>query len=692
MTPLMQQYLAIKKRFQDCILLFRLGDFYEMFFEEAEEVSRILGIKLTARQEIPMCGIPYGNIDFYLKKLLDHNKKVAFCEQIDSSDSSKIMERDVIRIVTRSTFVDYSQKDYNFLLAIKQHHNIFQLCYFDMGTNESFYEETEASMLFSTIIKINPTEIITSEKYEELNIFDDICRISHGDSAQNLLKNYLHILKYDVTINPINKNSEYMDLGSKTLDNLEIIQGKLSLFTLLDKTQTPMGRRLLKDILVRPLINQKNIENRLNTIENYIQKIKQGEFIPLKIGDLPKNYYKIKNLNELEDFVYSLDELLNKNYFGDNFIIDYKQKIEFEKSQIQILIDKQKQILEKISILQENYEKLLGIKIKIKNNNLIGYFIEIRKNITVSKDFILKQGLVDCSRYTSQDLLLLEQEINEIQLEINEKNQLAFERLKHNFPEENFKKLINIISWLDFYQSSATVAIEYKYFKPQFNNQNIFIVQKGRHALIEKTRNFIYNDLDLNDIWIITGPNMGGKSTFLRQNALIVLMAQCGLFVPGEVNMPIFKSLFVRMGASDNITMGDSTFMTEMKECAEILHKATAQSFVILDEVGRGTGLKDGLAVSIAIIEYLHDIIRCKALISTHYNELSSCENYLSRLENHCVYIENNKLMFKITKGISKSSHGLFVAQIANLPDQIIQRSNNIENNIVITVNVPKEI
>lgn len=705
----MLQYKEIKKRFENFIILFRLGDFYEMFYEEAEEVSKILGITLTARQGIPMCGIPHGNMDFYIKKLLENNKKIAFCEQVGQVDpNTKIMKRDVVRIVTKSTFIDETQKDYNYLLAIKKRNDIFQLCYFDLGTNICFFEEIESAFLFSAIIRINPSEILLEEKHKELAVFDDIIILNKknkDESVVQMLTLYLKSLGYDVMLQPINQNESYMRLGKKTLQNLEVLESfhgdkKQGLLFLLDETETPMGRRILRDVLVRPLIKLEQITQRLEIVKLFIKRLENNEFVKLCTGDLPKIYNRIKDLDQWLEFIDLLDNIFiniiqkmpNLENFmkkPHNFIEDYKKLQKEQMIIIENLENKKSLILKEIINLQEKLEKEFNLKIKIKNNNLIGYYLEI-KNSSCNKipsEFLLKQGLVDHSRYTTEQLIKLEGEIAQINMEIiNEKN-ILWQVFKNKFNEKEFYELSNYIGWVDHFQNAAKIAIKNKYYEPVFINtdSNLMEILECRHATIEQKEKFIKNDLILDGMWLITGPNMGGKSTFLRQNALVVLMAQCGLFIPAKAKLPIFHSLFIRIGASDNIVMGESTFMTEMIECSEILQEATHKSFVLLDEIGRGTSMQDGLAISIAIIEYLHDIIRCNTLISTHYNELNHCEDYLSKLSNYCVQILDDTLMFKIIPGVAKS-YGISVAKMAKIPSSIIKRCEEIFKNIKISV------
>lgn len=734
MTPLMRQYNEIKNSFLNNILFFQLGDFYELFNDDAILVSSLLGLTLTKRGETPMCGIPVGNLNFYIKKLVNETPKpIAIASQTtEPTDGKGLVKREVTKIITKGNYVDMLSFDNNFILSIipDKKENICYICYADLSTGETFTEEISRTNLLSEIYRINPSEILieaSKENMLELGMFEEIITeyALNSSEKQNhrslaLIVAYKNYLKNTIELKVKHRNNQtYMKFGDNTLKNLDIFENydsKYTLFSILNKTQTPEGKRYLKSVLCRPIIDKKKIEIRLDAIEETIKYLYNIEKISIPSGDLSKminNIADIKILKKTSELILNYQQIIQNTPF--NFLKTYKNSahsslknhlyileniledtnnITFIHEEIRNLQQERNSILENIYALPEKYK----INCKVKNNNLIGFFFEFTKNTDlIPKNWILKQGLSTSSRYTNEDLILLENQFKTLENQLVTIEKELFHKMKDLLLEEieEIKKLTEIIGKLDFILSCAQNAIELSMIRPKFSEDNKINIHGGYHpVLFSKDRNFIDNDLFLDHSVsqiIITGPNMGGKSTFLRQNALCILMAQCGMFVPAKLyESKIFSSLFVRMGASDNIAEKESTFMVEMKECSNIINSIDENSFVVLDEIGRGTSTRDGISISMAIIEYISQEINCFALISTHYKEL--CSSTLQKLQffKADVKISNNNneskivnkiiFLYKIVPGIAEDSFGIHVAEMSNLPQSILTRARSILN------------
>lgn len=743
LTPLMKQYENIKNRYKDYIVFFRLGDFYEMFYEDAKIVSNLLGLTLTSRGEgIAMCGVPAANYEFYARKLVtEFGKKIAVCDQTETPEEAKkqnrsLVNREVVKKITKGTYVDEIDYKNNFVMVILKEEENYHLVYGDLGTGDCFSENVSKEFIHSAIFRINPSEIILKKNLEEMSLYEESIVIFNERSeleeetelnqfqkeGLEILTGYFKSNGYSFTPNFISLDSNiYMKSNSNTIKNLEILSSyigdkKNSLVEFLDYTKTPMGKRVLRNNIMKPLAKVSIIEQKLDCVEYFVNRLASSGSIRFDVGDLNKivnrinsakdlrklgeniqqALIKIKILEKLPTYLFKIEESIgyisvhediinnispNCGEIGDGTVFKFSKVVQDLKKE-------EEEVIEQMNNLPSKY----GVYCKLKHNNLIGFFLETNYKGNVPEFFMLKQGLANSSRYTTRELVNLEGKIKEIRekMEISEK--ALFNDFLKRIKEEkaSIEKLSNFIGELDYFQSCALCALENNYYRPKFvQEKNVLEVEEGRHPIIErKTEIFIKNNTKMNKnerIFFITGPNMGGKSTYLRQNALFVLMAQCGMFVPGKMKSSVFDGLFVRMGAGDNTTEGDSTFMVEMKECTEIIKKSTESSFVVLDEVGRGTSTGDGTSICIAILEYLHDIKGCLTMISSHYNEIADKISYLNALcfKRMKVYIKDSKITFmhEIEDGISSSSFGIEVAEKSGLPQQIIERSKEILKN-----------
>ena len=791
LTPMMKQYMSIKEENQDAILFYRLGDFYEMFFEDALTASRELEIALTARdsgggQKAPMCGIPHHVAENYLTKLVEKGHKIAIVDQVEDPKESKgIVKRSITRIITPGTITDLEgkQKDNNFLLSIFSQNNSFGVSYIDITTGE--FKTTEilnannARDLIDLVAKVNPKEILINKKIEaksfndyidHKNIFVSVFNVKNKDIIKNIkainehlsdkidksiekklfavlsismLLDYIYLFQTSNLshINSIEylESTKYMKIDANTRDNLEIHKNqydsskKNTLSWVLDKTKTPMGSRMLNSWLEFPLLNQKEIECRLNIVEflfNNFEFSRQLSDNLSQVFDLERILSKISysraNGKDLINLKYSLDviplikkSLLNVN---SNELINIGKTLDDLQDLYQIIdkaivdnppltitegelikdgysedLDQLKKDSKEGKIELIEYENHLKNDTNIKNlkigfNNNIGYYVELTKgSISQAPDyFIRRQTLKNSERYITEELNNISDKILGSQADTTELEYKIFAEIRGIIANNatRIKTTTELISRLDALNSFAIVARSNNYVRPTFNSDNKIFIENGRHPVIEKTMDqniFIPNDTnigeDSNLIQIITGPNMAGKSTYMRQMALIILMAQIGSFVPASnANLSISDALFTRIGASDNLSKGESTFMVEMKEMSNIINNATDKSFVILDEVGRGTSTNDGLSIAISIVEYLSRHIKCKTFFATHYHELTTVTDELKNVTNLKVDIleDNGELIFlrKILPGYADKSYGIEVAKLSGLPQEIISRAN----------------
>lgn len=800
MTPMMKQYMEIKSNYEDSILFFRLGDFYEMFFDDALIASRELEITLTQRgvgkdKKTPMCGVPHHAVEPYIAKLVDKGYKVAICEQLESPSEAKgIVKRDVVKVVTPGTITDTNaldEKSNNFLACIYCDEYGAGISYVDNSTGELYTTEIIGNkqsiwnFILDEVGKIRPSEIILNDKLMKnkkiikiietnfkpyFNKYDDVLidikfctdTIKNHFNDEDLGKNPIHKKKYSILSTGLLLNylketqkialthinqviyydvKNYMELDINTRINLEInetIMGKGkkgSLIWLLDKTSTAMGGRLLKSWLEQPLINQETIENRLDIVEifsrdviltgeirDYLKniydlerlmgKITYGscnarDLISLKnsIEELPK----IKNLlinsghKPLEKLVMQIDtlddlfELIN-NSIEDDPPISVKEggiiKRDFNENlkKLKTIAENGKEWLTNLEIEEK---KRTGIKsLKIGYNKLFGYFIEVTKSNLdlVPDEYIRKQTLVNSERYITPKLKDMESTILGSEEKMIDLEYKIFVKIRDQIEKETkrIQKVSKIISKIDALNSLGYVAYTNNYVRPKINKQGAIEIIEGRHPVVEKTLiddQFVPNDAVLNNkdnkCLIITGPNMAGKSTYMRQVALITLMAQVGSFVPAkEAYIGLVDRIFTRIGASDNLSQGESTFMVEMNEVANIINNATKDSLIILDEVGRGTSTYDGLSIAWAVVEYIAETIGAKTLFATHYHELTQLENKIPGVKNYTILAEEQEegivFLRKIIEGSTNKSYGVEVAKLAGINQRVIMRANEI--------------
>lgn len=807
LNPLMRQYIDIKMQYQDCLLFFRLGDFYELFFEDAKIASNLLNLFLTTRnknaeKEIAMCGMPFHSLNTHVKKLLESNYKVAICEQIESPleakkrGSKSLVKRCVQQILTPGTIVDESilninQPNYIVSIKLSQDENECFFCFADVGASEIGSFSCIIFEVESEIEKLSPREILISTSDYQNQILIKVLHpfkdkvVTRDDAFFSLTKNkrvienfyniqtcksistnlsssnikVIGVILDYIAINqkkniflpkPIIINTKnFLLLESSTQKNLEIISSgeggkKNTLFSILNKTVSKEGSRLLYRYLIRPLIDIDQIKDRLKLTRFFYKNKDLKYFVQqhLKIGGDAKrslakismkkfdlqDFVNIKNTleisrvikdkfmcirNDISDFPSLLDSLMSQML--QNFEIEKEICSTLKIGQLPISTSQGgfinpsyhpmlKDLTEKISfyqkkkqLLSQRYKNITGVEsLKIQNNNVIGTFIEVpikQSHKVNNKIFIHKQTTINTSRFITQELLDLSKELlnfstQSIDLENKILNDLSEQILEYGLQIE---KLCNTLAVLDVFCSFAQVAFDNEYVEPKmYLNENTIITQ-GRHPIIEKSlksraKDFIPNDCSFfnnQEILIITGPNMGGKSTFLRQNAIIVLMSQIGSFVPArEAKISVVDKIFSRIGANDNLSKGQSTFMLEMIETSSILSQATKSSLIILDEIGRGTSTYDGVSIAAACVEYLSKYLGSKCLFATHYHELVELENQLNNVVNYTTSIrEDNKDIafdYIIKKGKANKSYGIHVAKIAGLPEFVIERAKQI--------------
>ena len=787
----MRQYLQCKQKCLDCIMFYRLGDFYEMFFDDAELVSNLLELTLTAKacglkDKAPMCGVPAKARDYYISKLVELGYKVAICEQLeDPSQSKGLVKRDIIRIVTPGTTIEENldNTNSNYLLSIYEKNNKYALSYLDISQGDVHTTILEKEYIEEELSKIKPSEIVfnntslrkdfkksidkyniyTNEFFEDEYLDLDILEkhfnkkyLSSLDFDEDglvktsiaILLNYIFYTQKRVALNINTINiydiKKFMVLDSFTREGLDLTKknnNKIgSLFFVLDKTNTAMGARLLKRYIEEPLINKETINNRLNLVEEFFndslladnisiilkkvydmerlcgkiafEKINAKELINLKksIESLPmlKHLVYTSECENLKTFLKNFDDLSDIFTLIDNAILDEPDMIITEGNIIKPSYNKTlEKYLETLTNINNSLSKLeeserikLGTKnLKIHQNNVDGYYLEITKNAfnSTSMDITHYKKIKDLNssyRFTFPELRQLELDILEASNKSKKLEYDLFVEIRNTLANNIFrlKNMAKILSALDVFISLSKVAKEYGYVRPILNEEGIIDIKDGRHPVIEimNENTFIGNDTYMdkdNLIHLITGPNMSGKSTYMRQLVLITLMAQIGSFVPcSYANISICDRLFTRIGASDNLTNGESTFMVEMNEVSHILNNATDKSLIILDEVGRGTSTYDGISLAKAIVEYISLNIKCNTLFATHYFEITDLANEFNNIKNFTVDIkeDNDKIEFlrKIIPGCANKSYGIYVANLAKLPKEVIKRAEKILNEL----------
>lgn len=797
LTPMMQQYMETKKQYKDCILFYRLGDSYEMFFEDAITASRELEITLTGKdcgleERAPMCGVPFHAVDGYLNRLVSKGYKVAICEQVEDPKLAKgIVKREVIRIVTPGTNLNtqaLEESKNNYLMCIACFQNRIGVSIVDVTTGDFYMTEVEGlAKLQDEIYKYMPTEIICNDAFvmsgydiEDLKgrlgmavytlepwyFDDDGCRkclmnhfkvntlaglgledfpsgmISAGAAMQYLLETQKTDLTHINHIIPY-LASRFMLLDSSTRRNLELTetlrekQKKGSLLWVLDKTKTAMGARRLRSDIEQPLINIDDINARLDAVEqlckNTVSRDEIREYLnPIYDMErlLGKVSYKSANPRDLLAFANSMEMLPHIKTVLKEFDCRLLSEIEQEMDGLEDLyhlikdaicddppvmireggmirtgFDKDIDMLRTaktegktwLAKLEEEDRERTGIKnLKIKYNKVFGYYFEVTNSYKdmVPDDYIRKQTLVNAERYMTPKLKELEDTILNAEDKLNTLEYDVFCKVRDDIAKEleRIQKTAKAVARLDVFASLSVVAEQNHYVRPALNEKGVIDIKDGRHPVVEKMIDhdmFVANDTYLNNsnhcIAVITGPNMAGKSTYMRQSALIVLMAQLGSFVPAKsANIGIVDRIFTRVGASDDLASGQSTFMVEMNEVANILRNATSKSLLVLDEIGRGTSTFDGLSIAWAVIEHISNkkLLGAKTLFATHYHELTELEGKMNNVNNYCIAVKEkgDDIVFlrKIIKGGADRSYGIQVAKLAGVPDMVIDRAKEI--------------
>lgn len=796
LTPMMQQYMTIKAQHREHLVFYRLGDFYELFLEDAQIASSILDIVLTSRGkgqecEVPMCGVPAHSYEQYLEKLIKAGKSVAICEQLESPEEAKkrgaksVVKREVVRIVTPGTVIEDSLvgKSANLVLSLFRDRDNIHIVTSDISTGVVFLQVCPVNLLRNEILRLQPKEILIAEHqfansemkkqlegirqlltirasafYSLNRSIDSLKRVYQLHDIQSLslrgegdcialgaLSQYLeHTYKLKLprlSMPQYLEKSHYMEIDASTRSNLELISSasgdtKKCLFAVIDKTATSLGGRLLFNRLNNPLVDPKVISARFDDIDSflkdqflmdkvrskltkipdlerllgkvYAQRAQVKDLISLKLGlevafalaellniSISKLSANLKNtllkLGNFGDLLEYLDRALNEETIqgeGVSFIrpgfsegLDHYLKVKHNSKDI-------------IANLREEYRARTGVMtLKISFNNVMGYFVEVT-NANAAKlnsdEFILKQNLVGNSRFVTHRLNELQNELLNCEQRIVEIEQgimkdICNKILKYS---EQIASSAEAVAIIDVSASLAALAKEKGFVRPIVDDSIDIKIEGGWHPLVKEAigDKFVANDLtqqESNRVWLITGPNMTGKSTFLRQNALIIILAQMGSFVPARsAQIGVVDKLFSRIGAADDLFAGNSTFMVEMIETANILNNASKRSFLILDEVGRGTSTTDGLAIAQSILENIHDNIKARTLFATHYHELTGLEEQLGSVECYTVSVKEfeDEVIFlhKVVKGKADQSYGIHVAKMAGLPEAVIRRAKEL--------------
>lgn len=800
-SPMMQHYLEIKQQYKDCLIFYRLGDFYEMFFDDAITASRELEITLTGRdcgqeERAPMCGVPYHAAEVYISRLINKGYKVAICEQLEDPKKAKgMVKRDVIRVVTPGTVIESNlldEKKNNYIMSIFKKGIYFGLAVCDVSTGDFYATEIRETnnfpLVLDEIARYTPAEIIVNEVLEKTP--EEIEKIKErfhsfisyrpegtfGESLEQIQEEYTvtdeheqkieniqeklfavsainGLLSYfsetqKIKLNHINKiqvyvTTKYMSLDMNARRNLELTEKmrdkakKGTLLWVLDKTSTSMGGRHLRRWINDPLIDVFEINQRLEAvkelkmdvilrgdcieglkkvydIERLIGKISYGNCMPRDMISLKNSLKQLPGLKQilaktqaslLQELYQNLDELNDMADLIEKSIIDDPPLTLKEGGVIKMGYNKEIDTLKKATTEGKNWlvnleaeeKEKTGIKgLKVGFNRVFGYYIEVTKsNISqVPERYIRKQTLTNGERYITEELKELENKILGAEEKAISLEYELFTQIRNTLATQiqRIQKAATIVSTLDVLCSFATVAEDMNYVEPIVDNSGEINIRDGRHPVIEKmlpAGSFVENDTYLdkrdNRLSIITGPNMAGKSTYMRQVALITLMAQIGSFVPASyAKIGVVDKIFTRVGASDDLSMGQSTFMVEMMEVSTILKEATSNSLVILDEIGRGTSTYDGLSIAWAVAEYIANKEKCgaKTLFATHYHELTDLENKIEGVKNYSIAVKEkgDDIIFlrKIVEGGTDESYGVHVAKLAGVPQVVVKRSNEI--------------
>ena len=798
-TPMMQEYLKTKEEYKDCILFYRLGDFYEMFFDDAKEVSQELELTLTGKscgmeERAPMCGVPFHSAEPYINRLVARGYKVAICEQVEDPKEAKgLVKREVIRVVTPGTNIDQMALDEgsnNYIMSLYHSKGIFGISTCDVSTADFFITEVDSlRKLKDEVYKFNPAEIIYSKSMLDASVdmtkvseriecsitqldesfFDEtlatrqlldhfkvhsleglgIIDFSIGKVAAGALLGYLkdtqkNDLAHLTHLTPYT-DGKFMLLDNSTRRNLELTetmrdkQKRGSLLWVLDKTKTAMGARMLKSYIEQPLVSVDEIIKRQDGIEDINSSLIDREEIREYLSSVydlerlvTKITYQSANPRDLIAFKQSISMLgpikIILDSFKSKLIMSLNDDIDDLKDLFTLIdsaIDEDAPIsardgdiiksgfndeidkLRKAKIegktwiaeLEAKEREKTGIKtLKIKFNKVFGFYLEVTNSYkdVVPDYYVRKQTLTNAERYYTPELKELEDSILGAEDRLNTLEYEYFKSVRDSIAGEvdRIQKTAKSIAVLDAIISMGVVAEKNHYVRPTIDNRGIIDIKDGRHPVVEQMigdnqfiSNDSYLDSDLNTIAIITGPNMAGKSTYMRQVALIVLMAQIGSFVPASsAHIGVVDRIFTRVGASDDLSTGQSTFMVEMNEVANILHNATSKSLLILDEIGRGTSTYDGLSIAWSVVEHIANVIQAKTLFATHYHELTELEGQINGVHNYCIAVaeQGEDIIFlrKIVPGGADQSYGIQVARLAGLPEEVLDRARTIVSSL----------
>ncbi len=799
LTPMMRQYLEIKEDVKDAILFFRLGDFYEMFFEDAAEATRILHITLTSRsggngKKIPMCGVPHHAANNYIARLIRHGKKVAICEQVEEpSPGKKIVKRAVTKIITPGTYIAdelLGEAINNYILSLNVKGNNIGMAYADISTGEFRVTQVDNKEDFlSELYKISPSECMMPESLSADESFQSFADVNLGTvtlnddwmfdfelgvkeikqqfSVKNLdgfgcqdlplavgaagaLLKYLKKTQRNRLDNlgaiSTYRSSQFLVMDWNSHRNLELIQNmedlssKGTLFEVLDETHTPMGKRGLKRWILNPLLDVKCIKKRQEVVQYFYEKTEEREKIRkilvdvydierlsnkislgtanardmLALANSLKNIKLLKKILKgtisgvLKDIVAGMDDFVDvigwiEECLDDELPVAVKEGgfvrlgYDPEVDELRDLISNGKDWI--VSLQKKEIERTKIGSLKVGFNKVFGYYIEVTKtNLdSVPSDYIRKQTLVNAERYITRELKEHESKIIGAKDRIKDVEYAIFCRLREKvgYRIESLKRTSDNLADLDVLSALAEAAVKNRYVCPEIKKTNVFNVKNGRHPVLErilKDKEFVPNDIRMdaekNNIFIITGSNMAGKSTFIRQIALMAIMAQIGSFVPAsEAEIGVLDRIFTRVGASDRLYRGMSTFMVEMVETANILNNATGRSLIILDEIGRGTSTFDGVSIAWAVVEFIHkNCPGAKALFATHYHELTELSRILPRVKNFHLSIQEWKdeviFLYKVEEGSCDESFGIHVAKLAGMSAEVVTRARDILDNL----------
>lgn len=800
------QYRQIKSELPpDALLLFRLGDFYEMFFEDAKEASDLLNLTLTKRGENPMCGVPYHAAKSYLSKLLRAGKKIAICDQMETPKPGQLVKRAITQILSPGTHFDeqvLSAERNNFLASVFEFERAWSVAFTDLTTGDFFVTELSClAELQTEIERQSPSEIIYPSELEALRTFlTPLCHnivpyddwtfaletafftlkdhfkvaslegfglkneqiaVSAAGAVIHYLKNVLRRDLRQISKLVYYEHTAYLALDKNSLRSLEVLESlnkeapsSHSLFGVLNKTITPMGARKLRGWLSQPLSNQKDIIRRQNAVQMWLEQhslrekfrqslkiVKDLERVLSRLNTTSANARDLialkQALEQLPDLKQTLRTLINSSpKFPNSLIEELLQDIQELPEIVQLIDSKivedpplsvregnlirtganaELDELREISTggknwlakLQQSEISRTGIQtLKIRYNTVFGYYIEVSKGQLdkVPANYTRKQTLTNAERFITPELKEWENKILGAQERLQQIEYELFQEVRATVLEKipSIQKTAQNIATLDILATFAEIAFQHNYVRPTIGNENILWIKDGRHPVLEQSllqgneinlisRDFVPNDIDLNctdkQIALITGPNMAGKSTYIRQTALLTLLAHTGSYIPAsEARIDIVDRIFTRIGASDDLARGQSTFMVEMSETASILNNATANSLIVLDEIGRGTSTFDGLSLAWSIVEYLHNQCGAKTLFATHYHELTELANRLERVHNLNVGVRENKgeivFLHKILSGAADKSYGIHVAKLAGIPPSILKRAEDVLKNL----------